>query len=228
MMGHWATVATPLDHYVLPPRIRFDETSPTLVLLHGRGSTAKDLLPISQTLRNQNFLVLAAQAPYRLAAPFGTGYAWYHIDHFGEPEPRSLDASSKQLQRFLEAAVDRYTIDTQRMFILGFSQGAVMALGVGTKNPSCFGGVVALSGYLPATLVPTCGLNLQKLAVFLGHGTTDMIVPVAAGRKARDTLVARGVDISYREYHAGHQVTPIEVEHVSRWLSNRLDQIPPD
>ena len=225
MTQRWAPIAAPLEHVIVPPK-NPASTYPTLILLHGRGADATDLLQLANELNVGNFLILAPQAPYTFGTPFGMGYAWYEMDTDGDPDPASLQPSLAQVHGFLESISAGYPVDVDRVFLVGFSQGALMSLTTGLKHPNRLAGVIALSGYLPASIDLADRAGLKQLSVFLGHGVSDTIIPVANGREARDRLMAAGAEVTYREYPAPHTITSAEVQDIQDWIEQRLDMVP--
>ena len=226
MTAPWTPISAPLEHVVAAPRT-ISKAYAMLVLLHGRGADAQDLLPLAAELGREDLIVLAPQAPYALPGPFGMGYAWYDMHEIGEPDPATFAPSLERLRQFLDTAIAGYPVSPERVFLLGFSQGAVMALGVVLTDPSCLAGVVALSGYLPMTADAAQRADLGRLPVFVGHGDADPLIAVDEGRRARDVLTAAGADVSYREYPTAHRITPAELHDIRAWIDDRLGAVPP-
>ncbi len=210
-----------LAHEVIAPW-RQAEAYPTVVLLHGRGATAGDLLPLAPELGRDDLLAIAPQAPYELRGPFGLGFAWYEMPQFEGSERTGIALSLQRLDEFLDAALAAYPIDRDRLVLLGFSQGAVMALAAGLHKPRRTAGVVALSGYLDDSTARADADQLAGLPVFMAHGNRDLVIPLAASYQSREDLITCGADVSYHEYPAGHEITPEELADIRRWLEPRL------
>lgn len=222
----WDPIPASLEHLVAaPPRVC--ESNALLVLLHGRGADAHDLLPLASELGRDDLLVVSPQAPYALPGPFGIGYAWYDMHDIGDPDPVTFEPSLARLREFLDEVVSGYPVDAQRVFLLGFSQGAVMSLATASTDPRRLAGVVALSGYLPESVVCAEGGNLADLPIFIGHGNADPLIPVTEGHKARDVLTAKGADVTYREYSVAHRIAPEELDDIREWLGAQLGAAPP-
>ena len=226
MPERWNPVPAPLEHLIAPPSSA-SESYALLVLLHGRGADAHDLLPLANELGRDDLLVVSPQAPYPLPGPFGMGYAWYDMHDIGDPDPETFAPSLARLRQFLDAVVAGYPVDAERVFLLGFSQGAVMSLATAFTDPRRLAGVIALSGYLPEAVSRAEGGRLDNLPVFIGHGNADPLISVAEGQKARDALAAKAADVTYREYSTAHRIAPDELGDIRDWLGARLDAASP-
>ena len=191
---------------------------PALLLLHGRGANEQDLLPLASGF-DPRFLVLSARAPLMRWG----GYHWYDLIDIGTPEPTTFAAALATLQRFVEEVLRAYPVAADQMYLLGFSQGAMMSGALLMTQPEAFAGAVLLSGYLPLEQgLPVRREALAGKPVFWGHGTADQVLPIRHGREARDFLQAAGVDLSYHEYPMAHQISQRERQDVAEWLSGRL------
>lgn len=208
-----------LTHLVVPPRAPTEGRPPGLLLLHGRGSDERDLVGLAGAL-DPRLLVVSARAPARL----GPGYHWYDLYRVGEPEPAGFGRSLDLLGRFVEEIVAGYNIAPERLFLLGFSQGAVMSGAVTLTRPNTVAGAVLLSGYLPlrsGLAIDEAGLRGRP--VFIGHGTWDGVIGVDFGREANAFLTGIGADVTYREYPMEHSVGEAELRDIAAWLTGRLD-----
>jgi phospholipase/carboxylesterase len=207
-----------LFHVTRPPPGDGLGPHPCLLLLHGRGADELDLLGLAEELDPRLFVV-SARAPLRM----GPGYAWYHLQNIGEPEPASFQASLAALSTFVADLPQAYPVDTARIFVLGFSQGAMMAGSLLLTRPSHLAGTAMLSGYLPLNSgLAVDEAPLRNRPAFVAHGTGDQVLPVALGRQARDYLVRLGADVTYREYRIGHSIGPDELVELAGWLGDRI------
>jgi phospholipase/carboxylesterase len=204
-----------LVHETRPPR---GEPEGALVLLHGRGTSELDLLPLLDELDPKGRLFgVTPRAPLQL--PPG-GYHWYVVPRVGYPDPETFWASYRRLERWLEALPGLTGVGLDRTVLGGFSMGAVMsyAVGMGQGRPPP-AGVIALSGFIPA--VPDFGIeSAPGLRVAVAHGTHDPIIPVEFARAAREQLEAAGVDLIYHEAPIGHAVDPGLIPTLREWLED--------
>lgn len=208
-----------LDHHLRPAA---GAPEGALVLLHGRGTSEHDLLPLLKVLDPQRRLVgLLPGGP--LSLPPG-GRHWYRPLAVGRPEPVSFHSTFATLCAWLDAVPGELGISIDHTVLGGFSQGTVMsyALGLAARRPAP-AGILALSGFLPE--VP--GLELDPagrgaLPVAIAHGAGDPIIGVQWGRQARDALAAAGLDVSYSESPAGHSVDPRSLPALGDWVRRTL------
>jgi phospholipase/carboxylesterase len=206
------------------PRQPADGAAPLLLLLHGYGANERDLFDLADAL-DPRLHVVSARAP--LALPWG-GFAWYHLG--GAPGRLLPDAESRAaavatLERFVADLPGRLGADPRRVYLLGFSQGAILALGVAARAPQLVAGVVAVSGYLDPELLPTDGLPaLRGLPILQMHGSYDEVIPVAAAHATRAALEPSDARYAYHEYPVGHGIHPDGLGEIAGWVRERLDE----
>ncbi len=162
--------------------------SAAMVLLHGRGASAESILDIADELGVTGFAYLAPQAagniwyPYRFLAPVGLNEPWLSS---------GLDAIADVL-----AGITHAGIPVERIMLLGFSQGACLALEYAAQRPQRFGGVVGLSGGLIGeTLGPYAG-SLNGTPVFLGCSDRDPHIPKERVDLSATMLQELGANVS--------------------------------
>jgi phospholipase/carboxylesterase len=193
------------------------------VLLHGIGADERDLLPLAAAL-DPRFLVASVRAPYEA---MGMGYAWYAIDWRTSPPASDLaqaEQSREELCALLPALAGTHGTDPARTFLLGFSQGAAMALAVALTRPDLVRGLVLHSGrVLPGLEARIADPEaLARLEALVLHGVDDDVLPVRHGREIRDLLSPLlGARLTYREHDAGHFVTQASLDDAAAWLSRR-------
>lgn len=213
-----------LEHLVRRPADGGSTPPPLLLLLHGVGSNEEDLFGFAPYL-DRRFLVVSARAP--VALDYG-GYGWFRIDL----TPRGMTADVEQAKRslemlpgFIDGLVETYGADARRVYLAGFSQGAMMSLALLLARPEKVAGVVAMSGRLPAQALEREPDReaLNGKPVLVTHGLFDPVLPVEQGRAARDYLAALSVGLTYREYPMAHEVSVESLRDVTGWLTAALD-----
>jgi phospholipase/carboxylesterase len=213
-------ISASLEHAVYFPPGRSEKYA-TVVALHGRGTDENDLIPLVYSLGLTDALLISPRAP----APFefGGGFAWYDVSQEGVPDPQTFGASLGLLRRFMDEIRAGYPVDGQRVILLGFSQGTVMAYSVGLLDPTSFFGIAALSGYVPQRSgLPLDLEDLRGFSVFVSHGTYDQVIPVRLARESAELLKKAGARVEYREYPMGHEVSEETVRELSAWIKTLL------
>jgi phospholipase/carboxylesterase len=217
--------ATPPLHYVeRPPKSSPSGPAPAIVLLHGRGADERDLLPITESLPEQ-LHIFSVRGPNEL----DDGYRWYDIDmkdgdiHSSQPDPRSFNACLSKVFSFLTYAVDQYEIGPHSIGILGFSQGAALALAATIRKSERVAWTVALNGYLPKQYASADKLAAAEgTPVFLAAGRMDLVIPQERVERAAARLRDGGLDVTYDTYPTGHGATDAEIVDVGEWVSAKM------
>ncbi len=219
-----------IQHLARPNKKAVLGKPPLLIMLHGIGSNEEDLFNLAPQL-DPRFYVLSLRGPYQLGP---AQFAWYEMNFTPQGltiTPEQAEASRKKLVAFIDEAIEHYEADAQRVFLMAFSQGAIMSLALlltmkrhlegvvsiaGRILPELFRGDSALAGHL----APTEALKGRNL--FLAHGIQDEVVPVAQGRQAEQLLARAPINLSYREYEMGHTIGSRCLEEAKIWLETQL------
>jgi len=169
-----------------------------LVLLHGWGADANDLIPIGKLLTEglkDLFEIVSFSAPQ--PHPSGSGRQWYPLyPHEWEQVPKAVLDLEKRLNKLCFKQ-----IPLSKTLLLGFSQGGAMALELATRNK--FKGVFALSSYSH----PDWKALKDMPPIFLCHGNIDQVVPQAASVKSFDILSKNEVKSELYFFDGGHEIT---------------------
>ena len=196
-----------------------------LILLHGYGSNEEDLMGLAPHL-DTRFRIVSIRAPDALDQG---GYCWFPLGVGPQGlEIRFADAevARDQLSLTVEELQATFTTAGERTILLGFSQGAAMALAVALFKPETVGGVAFLSGRSMAQMIPTEAEKLQALQgkqVLMTHGRFDQLIPIQQGREAVELLQPLQLDLTHLEYDMGHEISQVCLTDVADWLRARLD-----
>jgi predicted esterase len=188
-----------------------------MVMLHGRGASAESILELAPALDADGFAYLAPQA---------AGGAWY-------PHPflAPIESNEPWLTSALEsvgevvADIERAGIPAACIVLLGFSQGACLALEYAARNARRWGGVAGLSGGLigpPGTPRDYAG-SFVGTPVFLGCSDVDSHIPKARVEESADVFRRLNADVTTRLYTGmGHTINADEIAHVRTIMSSTL------
>ncbi|QOC26493.1 dienelactone hydrolase family protein [Microbacterium hominis] len=192
---------------------------PLLLLLHGYGSDERDLFGLVPFLPDA-YVFAAVRAP--LSPPFpAPGWSWYPIEGLDGRSSGAVTDAAEALIAWVEAATDAETIG-----ILGFSQGAAVALQALRLRPERFAFAVNLAGYVdPSPLPADARLAERRPPVFWGRGARDEVIPPAAVAHTVQWLPEH-VELSGRVYKGlTHSVSQEELDDVRVFLQKRLDDV---
>jgi predicted esterase len=209
------TAAGPHSGAKIFARGDLDAAAAVAILLHGRGATAESILTLADEIAVQGIAYLAPQA---------SGRTWYPY-RFLEP----LERNEPWLSGALAAVEEIVTTVIARGFapdhvvMLGFSQGACLALEAGVRHPRRYGGIVGLSGGLigpPGTEWPSPP-SLSRTPVFLGCGDEDDHIPVSRVHESAKVYEQAGARVTATIYRGmPHTVNEDEIARVRQMFAD--------
>lgn len=211
------------------------ETGPqptaSIIWLHGLGADGHDFESIVPELRLPGLSAVRyvfPHAPYRPVTINGgaTMRAWYDIaiDGRGFHQDETHIRDSEQALRRLIARECERGIDSRRIVLAGFSQGAAIALHTGLRYSLPLAGIMALSMPVPLPEKIAAELNPAnaQVPVFLAHGTLDHVVPFTIGEYGHRLLEQIGLPVEWHSYTMEHTVNMDEIAHIRAWLGRVL------
>ena len=192
-----------------------DPAAPLVVLLHGRGSSVRDIIGLAD-------LLPAGPAYAAVRAPIGEGggYAWFANRGIGRPVAESLRETMDWFLGWLGGVAPA----GRPVVLVGFSGGAAFAGGLLLDDPSRWAGVAVLYGTLPFDAgVPTTDGRLDGVPVLLAHGSNDTVIP--ADLLARTWEYAHGgsgADLTSHRDAGGHGITQGALAALRDWIAARV------
>ena len=191
-----------------------EEAESAVVLIHGRGDSAQGILALAPELQAPRTAFLAPQA---------VGLSWYPYSFLSEVELNEPWLSSA-LDR-VKAAVTAVStvIPKERVVLMGFSQGACLALEFAARNTRRYGGVVAFSGGLigPDGTPRDYPGSLEGTPVFLGCSDVDVHIPVGRVHESAQVFLGLGGEVDERIYPGmGHTINGEEIAWASKLLTS--------
>jgi len=184
------------------------EADKAILAIHGRGSSAANILSLAQELGGEEYYLIAPQA---------TNNTWY---------PYSFLASVKENQPWLDSAVDivnqiisnlKETLPGNKIYVLGFSQGACLALEATARNASLLGGVIAFTGGLIGETLDTNRYygDFGGSNIYLSNSFNDPHVPLQRSRESVDELEKRNAQVILDLYEERpHTILQDEIDKV--------------
>ncbi|MGX1934295.1 alpha/beta hydrolase [Microbacterium resistens] len=199
--------------------------APLLVLLHGYGSDERDLLALASFLP-EPLAVVSLPAPF--AAPWPLpGRSWYPIEELERRDASSVTRAAASVLEWLDDEVQAAGT-TAPVALLGFSQGASVALQALRLAPERIGAVVNLSGYAtPGDLPRDDELRADRTPVFWGRGTHDDVIPPVLVEHTAQWLPDHA-ELTGRVYPGlTHSVSEQELADVHTFLTRWIDGLTP-
>jgi phospholipase/carboxylesterase len=194
---------------------------PTILALHGRGSNEQDLIGLASHLP-EGLLWISPRGPHKLGLD---SYEWYRVRIIGRPDPEQVASALETIDHFIDEILAAYPIDPQKLFLLGFSQGSLLAMCYALGHPSRVAGVIAQSGYIPSHVdLEINETDVKNTPFILTHGEQDTMIPIDWARTSRDFLQKLGTYLSYYEFQMGHTVSMDSLDIISTWLEKQLRQ----
>lgn len=184
-----------------------------MILLHGRGASAEDILSLAREFTAPDVTFVAPQA---------AGHTWYP-NRFIAPVATNEPHLSSALATIngLVAKLNDAGLAHERIFLLGFSQGACLALEYAARHPRLYAGVVALSGALieNGDQPRSYAGSLDGTPAFLGCSDADFHIPAQRVLHSEQVLRLMGANVTAKLYpHLGHTVNDDEIDVVNKMI----------
>jgi predicted esterase len=186
-----------------------EQAKAAMVMIHGRGASAESILTLSQEFRHNDFAYLAPQA---------TGYSWYPNSFLAplESNEPGITSGMRAISDIIQH-INTAGHPTEKIMLLGFSQGACLVLEYAARHAGRYGGIVALSGGLigPAGTPRNYAGSLEGTPIFIGCSDVDFHIPLERVHESTQVLQSLGGNVTERIYPGmGHTVNQDEISFV--------------
>jgi phospholipase/carboxylesterase len=184
-----------------------------LIMLHGRGASAEDILSLAAHLHVKDYL---------LAAPQATNNSWYPNSFLAPPVKNEpwLSSALDLINNTVNGLIKR-GIAVTNIYFLGFSQGACLTLEYTARHAAAYGGIVAFTGGLIGDRIygENYRGNFDFTPVFIGSSDPDFHVPVERVRATSDIFRKMGADLTESIYkNMGHTVSQDELDRANTFI----------
>lgn len=189
--------------------------SKALIMLHGRGGSAEDILSLASHLH---------VGEYALYAPQATGNTWYPYSFLAPPGQNEpwLSSAIELVGKTVSSALGR-GIAKEHIYFLGFSQGACLALEYLARHAAPYGGAVAFTGGLIGDKIYPGNYkgDFAGMPVFIGTSDPDLHVPVDRVEASAGILEKMNAEVTKKVYgNMGHTIIQDEMDHANRLVFN--------
>jgi len=220
---------SPLKAIVLPAKAKHTHS---VFILHGLGDSGLGWSPIAQMLAPlfPHVRWICPHAPERpISLNFGMSMpGWYDIHSLDKISSREDEQgtmeSYTQITALIQKEMDDANLTSDKIILGGFSQGAAMSLVTACLAKSKFGGVFAMSGYLPlqTKLEATVGsaVNRETPVAFF-HGDADQVVKLKFGKESMEWLKQHFTNVTWKQYRGlGHSADDEELRDLATFLQS--------
>jgi len=193
--------------------VPLNDAKKALIMIHGRGAGAHDILSISKHLNVKDFALVAPQAENR------TWYPYSFLAPINENEPSF--SKSLEIIHNVVVAIQQNGIEKENIYFLGFSQGACLALEFTARNAAKYGGIVALTGGLIGDKVYENHYkgNFENTPIFIGTSDPDFHVPVGRVNETEALLKKMGAFVTKKIYaNMGHTISQDEINLANEFV----------
>ncbi len=217
--------ALPLAHRLRSPESDYATGAPCLILLHGVGANETNLIDFA-AVQDPRLMVILARAPIT----FGPGqYGWFNVQFTANGpviNAAQAEQSRQTLVDFIDGLPNAYGIDPNQIWIAGFSQGGILSASVGLTRPDKVAGFGILSGRILPEIAPAMATPqaLGTRQAFVAHGIEDGKLSIDFARSAKRLLTENHLQLTYREYAAGHELNADMQRDFNQWLAQQLDR----
>ena len=218
----WSDAAALVSTDILLPT-GYDSTKayPLLVALHGFGSSAELFGRIAPDFTDAGFIVALPEGAYSVLIGERVGRDWFIHQpptEWSELRHRALKVTAQsQIPSVLAAVGSEHKISD--VYLLGFSQGGIVAYYSGITNHEYVDGIVIFGSLMLDDWMDSSTLaEANNIPVLIFQGTEDQLVTSQMSESTRDLLLNNGFDVTYREFAGGHTVPPELLPSVVEWI----------
>lgn len=196
------------DYKILEKGKPLSQASKAIVLLHGRGGSAQDIIMLANEFCDEGFYLAAPQAnnsswyPYSFLAPTAHNQPW-------------LSSAVGVVNRLIDEIAEAVAIEN--IYLMGFSQGACLALEVAARNARAFAGIAAFTGGLNGDILDNARYrgNFAGTKIFIGNSDNDPHVPLERSEESKAILANLGADVTLKVYpNMPHTIVADEINLV--------------
>lgn len=187
-----------------------------MIVLHGRGDSIKPFYRFNEEIKipNMNYLLLNAPRKY------DSGYSWY-----GEPPflKQNLERNRNIILDIINQLISQGW-QSEKIFILGFSQGALLSSDIALNFNKPLGGIIGISGYF--YFFPRWRQKIRKAQYatpwLMTHGHQDDVLPLNETLFGVKKLNSAGLDIQWYEFNKNHTMTSKDCKLIKNWILDRI------
>jgi len=204
-----------------------DQPAPLLIALHGYGASKRHMMREAQLMAPEGFAILSLQGfhqhmrdPKEPGGPMRFGFGW--LTNFRPEE--SVAIHHKALNELIAKMVDNGIADSERIFLLGFSQSCALNYRFAFTYPDLLRGVIGMCGGIPGDWETSAQYQTTKMHVFHLTGTRDEFYTTERVKDYERQLGTSTKSLSFKYYDAGHEIIQPMRDDIKQWMSERITE----
>lgn len=211
-----------LDFEIVAPH-NSQQPSHFCVILHGLGDSMNGWKPMAGEFAVDGLAYIFINAP----DAYGPGFSWFPYPGINGPQDdyaglqKAIARSRELLLETITHCQKELSISSDKIILLGFSQGCVMVMDTALRSNVPYAGVLGISGGLPLiTDYPDAfGEAIHEHPYLMTHGIYDDVLDMSVTKSGVTALQAMDVEVDWREYHKAHSLDPVkEIPEMRAWL----------
>lgn len=192
---------------------------PVVVMLHGHLGNEDVMWVFAQTIPPSCVIV----SPRATVRESDKSYSWMPRVGNEWPALAQFDEAVTAVKAFIHALPALYPVDLNRVYLMGFSQGAALSFAVAMQSPGWVKGIASLVGFMPLhTEDAVERAALRNMPVLMTAGVRDERIPLSIAQRSAETVQALGAFLEYREYETGHKLDAAGMRKLKTWWSERI------
>jgi phospholipase/carboxylesterase len=222
---HSQNISTDLVYVVNKP-LKKTAHPPVLIMLHGFGSNEQDIVAMAKSF-DERLLTFSLRAPFQVP---NSGFCWFRLDFlpnkkFAYDYNQAVQSREKILS-FIRQACRAYNADSTKVFLMGYSQGAMMAYDIALSNPDKIKGVIIMNGLLMSntSALKMDDKKIANLKFFIAHGTIDNVIDFKDGQSAAEFVKAKKAQVTFKSYEMPHAIIGQELKDIQSWIKSNLTE----
>ena len=195
-----------------------------IIALHGWKGDEYVFEQVAKLIKLENSEWFFPRAPYK--ADSGEGNSWFEgNDETGWKFDKTFDGMKNLINR-----IEKSGYSPSKIFLIGFSQGACLAIDFALRLQFSIGGIVAIAGFIKfkERFLSEASNESDDTPILLMHGNQDDIIPIKAGKTAYNILLEKGNPIHFERYNAKHKIPLKKMNLINKFINQPIDVVNPE
>ena len=201
-----------------------DTPDKAIIAIHGWKGDEYVFEQVAKLIKVENSEWFFPRAPYK--ADSGEGNSWFGgNDETGWEFDKTFDGMNDLINK-----IQKRGYSFSKIFLIGFSQGACLAIDFALRLPFSIGGIVAIAGFIKfkERFLEEASNESSDTPILLMHGNQDDIIPIKAGKTAYNILLERDYPIHFESYNAKHKIPLKKMNLINEFINQPINVVNAD